>query len=113
LSSAEDHTAGRYLLLRGAGRGKMLTATQRCRKSVRRDWGHSVGDWYTGLLQLKRVNITVNIKPHTHTHNASKSLKTLQTHPFMQVHDHGSLLLLNCMMLLMMMMGVVVSGRVQ
>lgn len=70
----------------------MLATTQRCCETVWRDWGHCVGDWYTGLLQL-----------------------------FMQVHDHGSLLLLRCVMLLlmmmmvMMMMGVVVvvSSRVQ
>lgn len=53
-----------------------------------RDWGHCVGDWYTGLLQL-----------------------------FVQVHDHGSLLLLCRMMLWLMMMVlvmvVVVSSRMQ
>lgn len=64
----------------------MLTAAQRRCEAVRRDWGHCVGDWYTALLEL-----------------------------FMQVHDHGSLLLLRCMMLLLMMMVmvVVVSSRVQ
>lgn len=54
LSSAEHHTAGGDLLLRGAGRRKVLTTTQRCCKTVRWDWGHSVGNWYTALLQLRR-----------------------------------------------------------
>lgn len=64
----------------------MLAATQRCCETVWRDWGHCVGDWYTALLQL-----------------------------FMQVHDHGSLLLRCRVMLLrvMMMKVVMVSGRVQ
>lgn len=63
----------------------MLTATQRCCETVSRDWGHRVGDRYSALLQL-----------------------------FMQIHNHGSLLLLRCMMLLLMMVVVmVVSGRVQ
>lgn len=63
----------------------MLTATQRCCETVRRDRGHCVGDWYTALLQL-----------------------------FMQVHDHGSLLLLRCMVLLLMMeVMMVVSGWMQ
>lgn len=62
----------------------MLAATQRRCKTVWRHWGHCVGDWYTPLLQL-----------------------------FMQVHDHGSLLLLRHMMLLLLMMVVVVSSRMQ
>lgn len=82
LSSAEDHTAGRDLLLRGTGRGEVLTAAQRRCKTMRSYWGHCVGDGYTALLKL-----------------------------FMKVHDHGSLLLC-CMMLLMMMVVMMMSSLV-
>lgn len=73
-------------MLRGTGRGKVLAATQRRCQTVWRDRGHSVGDRYAALLQL-----------------------------FVQIHDHGSLLRLWCMMLLRMMMVevMVVSSRVQ
>lgn len=66
----------------------MLTTTQRRCKTVRRDWGHCVGDWNTSLLQL-----------------------------FVQVHDDSTLLLLGCMVLLLLLMMVVVvvvvSSRMQ
>lgn len=80
LSSAEDHAAGRDLLLRGAGRGEVLPAAQRRRQSMRRDWGHGVGDWDAALLEL-----------------------------FVQVHDHSSWLLCS-MMLLMTVVVVMCSG---
>lgn len=80
LSSAEDHAAGRDLLLRGAGRGEVLPAAQRPCKAMRRDRGHCVGHWDTALLEL-----------------------------FVQVHDHGSWLL-SCMMLLMTVVVVMCSG---
>lgn len=65
LSGAEDHAAGGDLWLRGAGRGKMLTTTQRRWEAVWRDWGHRVGDWDAALLQLRRINIAVNQRPRT------------------------------------------------
>lgn len=80
LSSAEDHAAGRDLLLRGAGRGEVLPTAQRRRQAVRRDRGHGVGHWDTALLEL-----------------------------FVQVHDHRSWLLCG-MMLLMTVMVVMSSG---
>lgn len=80
LSSAEDHAAGRDLLLRGAGRGEVLPAAQRRRQSMRRDRGHGVGHWDAALLEL-----------------------------FVQVHDHSALLLRG-MMLLMTVVMVMCSG---
>lgn len=70
-------------MLRGAGRGKVLAATQGRCQTVRGDGGHRVGDRDTGLLQL-----------------------------FMEVHDHGSLLLLGCVMVLLLLLVVLVVVRV-
>lgn len=73
LSSAEDHTTGGNLLLRGAGGGNVLTATQRCCQAVWRDRGHCVGDGYVALLQLKKIQ-AAHIKTHALT-NTGKCLQ--------------------------------------
>lgn len=64
LSSAEDHAAGGDLL-RGAGRGKVLAATQGRCQTVRGDGVHRVGDRETGLLQLGREHTSSYADTHT------------------------------------------------